>query len=102
MRELFIYYRVHVALAAEARDAVRAMQRELRTAHSTLVARLLTRPQADGAETWMETYALDPRRESTTGIDAQIESEITQRAAVLLPFIDGPRHHEFFDVDALL
>jgi hypothetical protein len=101
MRELFIYYRVPVASAAKAREAVQAMQRELRAEHPELVARLLTRALADGTETWMETYALDSRHGPMAGIDAYIESAITQRAATLSPFIDGPRHHESFDSDAL-
>jgi Domain of unknown function (DUF4936) len=101
MRELFVYYRVHAAAAAEVRQAVLAMQRELRTAHPGLVARLLTRPRADGGATWMETYAFDAKRGSTHGIDAQIENEIAHRAKALSSFIDGPRHHELFDSDAV-
>jgi Domain of unknown function (DUF4936) len=100
MRELFVYYAVHAAAAAEAHDAVLAMQRELRAAHPGLIARLLTRPRADGGATWMETYAFDAKHGSTHGIDAQIESEIVHRANALSSFIDGPRHHELFDADA--
>jgi hypothetical protein len=101
MRELFVYYRVHAAGAAQVRRAVLAMQRELGAAHPGLIARLLTRPRADGGATWMETYAFDAQFGSTAGIDTQIEAAITHRASALSSFIDGPRHHEVFDADAL-
>jgi hypothetical protein len=101
MRELFVYYRVREDVAAQARGAVGAMQRALGAAHPGLIARLLSRCEADGGATWMETYALEPSSEST-GIDAQIEASIAGRATALWPFIDGPRHVEIFDSEPML
>ena len=69
------------------------MQGELRAAHAGLVARLLTRRNADGSATWMETYALTAQ----TGIDDRIEATIAACASTLHPLIDGPRHVEAFD-----
>jgi hypothetical protein len=101
MRELFIYYQVREDVASQARGAVVAMQRSLGAAHPGLIARLLTRREADGGATWMESYALEPSNGST-GIDAQIEASIAGSATTLSPFIDGPRHVETFDSDPML
>ena len=97
MRELFVYYRVRAADAAAAREAVSAMQKELRSAHPGLRARLLRREDgAAGAETWMEAYSVTP---GSTGIDATLEARIEARATSLLPFIDGLRHVERFSAE---
>ena len=101
MRELFVYYRVREADAAAAREAVSAMQNELRSAHPGLRARLLTRQGAGagagaGAQTWMETYSLGTGSE---GVDAAFEALIETRAASLACLIDGSRHVEAFSAD---
>lgn len=97
MRELFVYYRVREADAAAAREAVGAMQNELRSAHPELRARLLTRQGAGaGAQTWMETYSLGT---GSQGVDAAFEALIETRAASLAGFIDGSRHVEAFSAD---
>ena len=62
MTELFVYYRVRLEDAVAARAQVQALHTELRAVAPDLNARLLRRPDdADGQQTWMETYALDPR-----------------------------------------
>jgi hypothetical protein len=96
VREIFVYYRVRPANAPDASRAVAAMQRELRALYPGLEARLLTRDEnADGAPTWMETYALD-RARGSRGVGPDIERAIEAQALPLLPFIDGPRHVEAF------
>ena len=96
MRELYVYYRVRAATAADALAAVRRMQRELRARHPELIARLLRRPEAaDGLQTWMETYAVDPAREGG-GVGSELQSDIENQAQALLPLLDGARHVEVF------
>jgi LmbE family N-acetylglucosaminyl deacetylase len=96
MRELFIYYRVHLDHAAAAEAAVRAMQTALVHLHPQLLARLLCRPQTqDPWQTWMETYSTD-RMQDTQGITDSLAAEIESRATALRPFIDGTRHVEVF------
>ena len=96
MRELFVYYRVPVEDAVAARAQVQALHTELRTIAPDLNARLLHRPdEADGQQTWMETYALDPRAEPI-GIGADLQAEIEARAARLVTKIAGSRHVEAF------
>jgi hypothetical protein len=99
VRELYVYYRVRSAHAADARRAVAAMQRELRALYPGLEARLLTRDiDDDGAPTWMETYALD-KAEASRGVGPDVERAIEAHALPLLPFVDGPRHVEAFHSD---
>jgi hypothetical protein len=96
MRELFIYYRVRLLDAAAAEAAVQTLQAHLREQHPTLIARLLRRPEeADGRQTWMETYATDPMQDPT-GITAELQTAIEAHAQRLLPLLDGPRHTEVF------
>lgn len=91
MRELFVYYRVRPADAAAAGVEVRHLQATLRAQHPGLQARWLQRPvEPDQAQTWMETYAI------AGGIGADLQAQIDSAAAVLLPFIDGPRRTEVF------
>lgn len=98
MRELFIYYRVRDTDVAEAREAVGAMQRELRRSRPGLQARLMTRQGGDGGtQTWMETYSLV---DDAGGIDAGVESVIETHAMSLARFIDGSRHVEAFESEA--
>ncbi len=99
MRELFVYYRVADRVAAPARAAVLAMQAQLRQAHPLLIARLLCREAASGAEvadpTWMETYAIDPRHVGAS-VDLQLQAAIEAAAQALGPGLIGVRHTEVF------
>jgi LmbE family N-acetylglucosaminyl deacetylase len=96
VRELFIYYRVHLDHVAAAHAAVLAMQAALVEAHSDLRARVLRRPEVqDHLQTWMETYSSD-RMRNPHGISADLQAEIESRAAHLAPFIHGQRHVEVF------
>ena len=97
MRELFIYYRVHLQAAPAAKAAVEAMQARLRQRHPGLSARLLCRAEPDSApaQTWMEIYAIDPMTHPA-GITPELEGEICAEARVLATWIDGPRHTEAF------
>ena len=89
MRELFVYYRVDARHAARAMHIVGGWQRDLRTAHAPLQARLLKRPADDAAanETWMETYA---------HFGDALLAELSAGPAALSPLIDGERHVEVF------
>ena len=97
MRELFIYYRVHLQAVPAAKAAVVAMQTRLRQRHPGLHTRLLCRADPDPApaQTWMETYAIDPMTHPA-GITLELEAEIDAEAHVLAAWIDGPRHTEAF------
>ena len=101
MRELFIYYRVHLQAVPAAKAAVDAMQAGLRQRPPGLKARLLCRaevatvPDAAPTQTWMETYAIDPMTHPA-GITAELQAEIDAEARVLAAWIDGPRHTEAF------
>jgi len=95
VRELFVYYRVRPAHAADARPAVVAMQRELRALYPGLKARLLTRDADDGVPTWMEAYAFD-KVGASRGIGPDVEHAIEAHALPLLAFLEGPRHVEAF------
>ena len=96
MPELFIYYRLDVADTPAAQAAVAVFQADLLARYPWLKARLLRRPNAtDGQETWMETYAADPALNST-GITPAVAAEIELAAAVLAPWVRGPRHTEVF------
>jgi len=101
MRELFIYYRVHLQAVPAAKTAVAAMQERLRQRHPGLNARLMCRAEADTApgatptQTWMETYAIDPMTHPA-GITRELQAEIDTEARVLAVWIDGARHTEAF------
>ena len=96
MRELFVYYRVTAAQAAVTLAQVQALHAELRSVAPGLAARLLRRPEeADGQQTWMETYALDPSAGSA-GVGLELQAEIEARATRLVTRIAGPRHVEAF------
>ncbi|HEV7912574.1 MAG TPA: DUF4936 family protein [Albitalea sp.] len=97
MRELFIYYRIEVAVASTALAAVLEFQARLRHRHPGLTARLLRRPDEPQApQTWMEIYAYDPQRGVPAAISPQLEAEIAEEAKALAPFITGARHTEVF------
>ncbi|HKW82457.1 MAG TPA: DUF4936 family protein [Burkholderiaceae bacterium] len=96
MRELFIYYRVHLQAVPAAKAAVVAMQARLRQRHPGLSARVLCRAEPDAArQTWMEIYAIDPMTQPA-GITAALQAEIDAEARVLAAWIDGERHTEAF------
>ncbi len=98
MRELFAYYRVRNANTTSAREAVGAMQDDLRAARPGLLARLLVRQgEVDGLQTWMEIYSAAP---GSAGIDVAFEALIESRSKALAPFIDGVRQVEAFDAEA--
>ncbi len=97
-RELFIWYRVRRQCADDARIAVAAMQRSLRSAWTGLQARLLVRDGGD-TTTWMETYSRPATSAADRGgLDAEIEAAIAAAAAPLDGLIEGTRHVEAFDV----
>lgn len=101
MRELFIYYRIHLDHADAARVAVLAMQAALTEAHVQVRARMLIRPELqDHLQTWMETYSTD-RMQDPHGISIELQAEIESRAAGLAAFIHGTRHVEVFHACAL-
>jgi len=93
MADLYIYYRVPEAQAAQLAPRVRAMQARLAVAHG-VAGQLKRRPQAaEGMQTWMEIYLA-----TGAGFDAALATAV-QEAAVLEQ-IDGQRHTEvFMDVD---
>ena len=94
MVELFVYYRVAAENAEAARAEVQRFQASLREGHEGLSARLLRRPgEADGRQTWMETYTNTP---SPDGVSDTMRAEIERAAHRLVPLIDGPRHIEVF------
>ena len=96
MRELFIWYRVGPAQAAEATRRVRDMQAALVASVPGLQARLLVRAGAGADDaTWMETYALPGRVE---GIGPALEADIEARARTFGGLFEGGRHAEVFDL----
>jgi len=99
-RELFVWYRVRRERGDEARVAVLALQRALRSERPGLQARLLIRDDGE-TSTWMETYSLPARSVGDDlGIDAATEAAIAAAALTLEGLIDGPRHVEAFAVVA--
>ena len=96
MRELLVYYRVRAYDAEAALVLVRGLQARLTAQHPGLIARLLRRPEAaDGLQTWMETYAIDPGH-APAGVGLELQAAIETQAIALLPLLDGPRHTEGF------
>jgi hypothetical protein len=95
MRELFIYYRSHLADAHALQLRVLAWHTALQAQHPGLQTRLLRRPEpADEQHTWMETYALPS---SPCGVPLALQHQIEAQAEQLLsPWLIGPRHLEVF------
>ena len=93
--ELFIYYRVSVRNANEARSMVLEWQRELGAGYPALHCRLLMRPEErEGLQTWMETYALaDPGQCADAD---SLRQRIERGPAALQSWIVGERHVEVF------
>ncbi len=88
MTDLYIYYRVPEANAAQLAPRVQAMQARLGS------GQLKRRPgSTDGQQTWMEIYL-----DTGAGFDAALAAAVHD--AALLEQIDGQRHTEvFMDVD---
>lgn len=94
-RELYVYYRVARVHWRAAVDAASAWQRELRSAHPGLIARVLRRPDVrDDAVTLMETYAFEP---NTGAIDDELQAAIERGAPPLPSWLIGERHVEPFE-----
>ena len=99
-RELYVYYRVAVRDADALRLAVTEMHDRLRREVPGLQARLLRRTyQAEGWDTWMETYAM-PSAVSADGVSDALRATIEQHAAAWRHLCDGARHTEVFDACA--
>lgn len=89
MADLYIYYRVADAHAAQLAPRVLAMQAALAAQHG-IAGQLKRRPEsADGRQTWMEVYPA-----TGAGFDAALHAAV--HAAALSELIDGPRHTEVF------
>jgi hypothetical protein len=97
-RQLFIYWRVAAADAAQARQAVREWQRRLGDRHDGLRCALFERAGAAGGEsTLMETYAFSAVM-STGGVPEAVQRQIeVDGAALLRPWLRSARHVEVFD-----
>lgn len=93
MDDLYIYYRVPDAQAAQLAPRVRAMQAGLNAAHG-VAGQLKRRPgSTDGVQTWMEIYLA-----AGDGFTAALAAAVQQ--AGLSAQIDGQRHTEVFtDLD---
>jgi len=93
--ELFVYYRVDAAHAAEAKAAVQRWQHDLDSAYPELHGRLLKRPQTrDGLQTWMETYT---HSKAATGVSQlQLQTLLPAGPAELRRWLHGDRHLEVF------
>ena len=88
-RDLYIYYRVPAAQAAELQERAAAMQRCLREEYG-IVAELKRRPEEkDGCQTWMEVYEAVP-----PGFEDALERALAREG--LAGLIDGQRHTEIF------
>lgn len=87
--DLYIYYRVDAASAAELGARVAAMQSRLSTSHR-VAATLRRRPgEQDGRQTWMEVYPAIP-----DGFEAALAQAVGESGLAALT--DGPRHTEIF------
>lgn len=93
MTDLYIYYRVPDAQAAQLAPRVQAMQARLKAAHG-VAGQLKRRPESNGGlQTWMEIYPA-----TGAGFDAALAAAVQE--AALSEQIDGKRHTEvFMDVD---
>lgn len=95
MRELYVYYRVPAAHAAQALSCAQRCLEALRVGQPDLDARLLRRPgEVEGVETWMEVYKA-PRLPG--GVTPTLEATIERGARPLAEWIAGPRHVEVFE-----
>ena len=92
--DLYIYYKVDPAAAAELALRVAAMQAAL-AANRNADAAIKRRPgEQNGVQTWMEVY-----RDVPAGFDAALAQAVIDSGIAKL--ISGPRHTEIFvDIDA--
>jgi hypothetical protein len=87
--DLYIYYKVDPAAAADLAGRVAAMQAGLAASHG-VAAVLRRRPgEQDGRQTWMEVYPDVP-----AGFDAALALAVGESGIAGL--IGGPRHTEIF------
>jgi hypothetical protein len=87
--DLYVYYKVDPAAAADLAGRVAAMQARL-TASFRVAAALRRRPgEQDGRQTWMEVYPEVP-----DGFDAALALAVSESGIAGL--ISGPRHTEIF------
>jgi hypothetical protein len=87
--DLYVYYKVDPAAAADLAGRVAAMQARL-TASFRVAAALRRRPgEQDGRQTWMEVYPEVP-----DGFDAVLALAVSESGIAGL--ISGPRHTEIF------
>lgn len=94
--ELFVYYRVDMAVAETVAQRVFEFQRTLESDVPGLQAKAMRRSMVtDGPQTWMEVYSVDSSR-YPSGIDASLAALIEERAAVVSRWIDGTRTRESF------
>jgi hypothetical protein len=95
--DLYIYYKVSAAAAAELAPRVCALQATLATSHG-IAAALKRRPgERDGCQTWMEVYSKVPSGFEATLAQAVQDSGI---GALITGGVDG-RHTEIFvDMEA--
>ena len=93
MTDLFIYYRVPDANAAQLAPRVHAMQARL-ASEQGVTGQLKRRPgSTDGRQTWMEIYLA-----TSAGFDTALAAAVAH--AALSEQIDGVRHAEvFMDVE---
>jgi hypothetical protein len=95
--DLYIYYKVNAAAAAELAPRVRALQAALGT-HYGVTAALKRRPgERDGCQTWMEVYSKTP-----PGFEAMLAQAVQDSGiAELITGGVGGRHTEIFvDMEA--
>ena len=87
--DLYIYYKVDAAVAADLAPRVAAMQARLAAEHRVAAA-LRRRPgEQDGQQIWMEVYPDVP-----SGFDALIRQAVENEGIAAL--IGGARHTEIF------
>lgn len=92
-RELFVYWRVDVAAAAAAFQAVRTFHGQLSHTQPAVQARLYRRAdESNGSVTLMETYA------TLAGFDDAQQADLLGAASqALARWARGERHVEVFD-----
>lgn len=99
MTSLYIYYKVQPSLAEPLSHAIAAMQASLRSGMPGLAVALWCRsdePTAPGLQTWMETYHFNGHADARAW--QALEAAMAPLLAALPPGIEGPRHHERFEL----
>ena len=89
MHDLYIYYRVDDAKAAELAPRIRALQAALAASHG-VKGQIKRRPgSSDGMQTWMEIYTA-----TSAGFEAALAAAVSDAGVARL--IAGARHTEVF------